>query len=168
MAGAVRRYHVRNDFYGCQYQQESSQEPWHSSRFSKYSLRRGRDSWPRVRRHLLVELQYERSTSERNWFARWRSCCRQSDSHGGFEICYGARTALSRKRPRSVFARGIFVSFKSFRGSVVSCGYFGPRISRHTDETTQLRLWIPGPNHQCQQQAAFSLGRFGWQRSRLG
>src|ERR1700688_2491842 len=167
MAGAIRRYHVWDDSYGRQYQQEFPQEPRHSSRLSKYSNRRRRASWPGVCRHLFVELPHSRSTSERNWFARRRSCCRQSDSYGGLEIYYGTRTALSRKRPRSVFARGIFVSFKSFSGSMVGCGYFGPRISWHTNETTQLRPFLSGQHYKCQQQAAFSLGCSRWQRSRL-
>src|ERR1700692_1502533 len=167
MAAAIRWYHVWNDSYGRQYQQESSQEPRHSSRLSKYSKRRRRDPWPGVCRHLFVELPHSRSTSERNWFARRRSCCGQSDSYGGLEIYYGTRTALSRKRRRSVLSRGILVSFKSFSGSVVGGGYFGPRIPRHTDETTRLWLGVRRQHHQCQQQAAFSLGCFGWQRSRL-
>src|ERR1700688_4615834 len=167
MAGAIRRYNVRINFYGCKYQQESSQEPWHSSHLAKYSHRRGRNSLPRVCGYLFVELPHSRSTPERNWFARRRSCCRQSDSHGRLEICYGTRTALSRKRPRSVFTRGIFVSFKSFSGSMVGCGYFGPRISGHTNETTQLRPGVRGQQYKCEQQAAFSLGCSRWQRSRL-
>src|SRR6202051_1684918 len=167
MAAAIRWYHVWNDSYGRQYQQESSQEPRHSSRLSKYSKWRRRDPWPRVCRHLFVELPHSRSTPERNWFAHRRSCCRQSDSHGRLEICYGTRTALSRNRPRSVFTRGIFVSFKSFSGSMVGCGYFGPRISGHTNETTQLRPGVSGQHYKYQQQAAFSLGCSRWQRSRL-